>query len=188
MELKALELPGAYVLKPKRFSDARGFFFEQHNKKTWAAHGLHFDFVQDNISLSAHAGTIRGLHFQAPPSAQAKLISVLVGALLDVIVDIRHGSPTYGRHAAVELSAENGKQCLVPRGFAHGFCTLTDNVLMQYKVDAFYDSARDQGLLWNDPDLGIRWPVAAEAAILVDRDKKHPRLRDLPRTFVWTGN
>lgn len=188
MNIRALELPGAYLLTPKRFPDARGFFVEQYNKRTLAAHGLHFDFVQDNVSLSARTGTIRGLHFQSPPSAQTKLISVLHGAVLDVLVDIRNGSPTYGRHAAVELSSENGVEALVPRGFAHGFCTLADNTVVQYKVDAHYDPARDLGLLWNDPDLGIRWPVTAAAAVLIDKDKNHPRLRDLPRHFEWTEN
>jgi len=160
MEVTALELPGACLLKPKRFSDARGFFVEQYNKKVLATHGLHYDFIQDNLSRTMRSGTIRGLHFQAPPSAQTKLISVLSGAVLDVLVDIRAGSPTYGRHVAVELSAENGMQALVPRGFAHGFCTLSDDSLVQYKVDAHYDRERDLGLLWNDSDLGIRWPVA----------------------------
>ena len=133
-------------------------------------------------------GTIRGLHFQSPPSAQAKLVSVL--ARRGARRSGRHpaGSPTYGRHVAVELTAENGLQALVPRGFAHGFCTLADDTLVQYKVDAHYDPARDLGLLWNDPDLGIRWPVAAEAAVLIDKDRKHPRLRDLPRHFEWTEN
>lgn len=188
MEVTALELPGAYLLAPKRIGDMRGYFVEQYNKRTLAAYGLHFDFVQDNASLTARAGTIRGLHFQSPPSAQAKLVSVLGGALLDVVVDIRTGSPTYGRHVAVELTAENGRQVLVPRGFAHGYCTLADNTLVHYKVDAHYDPKRDMGLQWNDPDLGIRWPVAADAAVLADKDRNHPRLRDLPRHFEWTGN
>ncbi len=186
MDLKALELPGAHLLTTKRFRDARGFFVESYNKKTLAAHGLSFDFVQDNVSLSAKSGTIRGLHFQSPPSAQIKLVSVLSGAALDVLVDIRHGSPTYGHHVAIELTAENGLQVLAPRGFAHGFCTLADDTLVHYKVDSHYDPARDLGLLWNDPDLGIAWPVTLETAILIDKDKKHPRLRDLPRHFVWT--
>ena len=185
MELSALALPGAFVLKPKRFHDARGMFVEQYNKQTLAAHGLHFDFVQDNVSLSIRSGTIRGLHFQPPPSAQTKLVSVLSGSILDVMVDIRAGSPTYGRHAAIELTAENGLQAVVPRGFAHGFCTLADDTLVLYKVDGHYDPKRDLGVLWNDPDLGIPWPVTAEGAILIDKDKNHPRLRDLARHFEW---
>jgi dTDP-4-dehydrorhamnose 3,5-epimerase len=187
MELTALELPGAFLLKPKRFEDVRGFFAEQYNKRTLAAHGIQFEVIQDNLSHSARSGTIRGLHFQSPPSEQAKLVSVLRGAVFDVLVDIRSGSPSYGRHIAFELSAENGSQVFVPRGFAHGFCTLAADTLVQYKVDAPYDPTRDHGVLWNDPDLGIRWPVAAENAILIDKDRKQPRLSDLPRHFVWTG-
>ena len=186
MEVTALQLPGAFVLKPKRLDDARGFFVEQYNKKTLAAHGVQFNCVQDNLSLSARSGTIRGLHFQSPPSAQTKLVSVVRGAIFDVLVDIRFGSPTYGRHVAVELSAENGIQALVPRGFAHGYCTLADDTLVQYKVDAHYDPKCDMGLLWNDPDLGIGWPIATGAAILNDKDKAQPRLRDLPRYFEST--
>ena len=186
-DVTALQLPGALVLKPKRFHDARGFFVEQYNKQTLAAHGVQFECVQDNLSLSARAGTVRGLHFQSPPSEQTKLVSVLRGAIFDVLVDIRFGAPTYGRHVVVELSADNGIQALVPRGFAHGYCTLADDTLVQYKVDAHYDPARDLGVLWNDPDLDIRWPVAAETAILIDKDRKHPRLKELPRHFVWMG-
>ena len=186
MQLTALELPGTCLLQPKRYRDERGFFVEQYSKKTLASHGLNFDFVQDNVSLTKRSGTIRGLHFQPPPSAQTKLVSVLRGAILDVLVDIRNGSPTYGRHVAIELTAENGCQVLVPRGFAHGCCILADNTLMQYKVDAHYDATRDLGILWNDPDLSIRWPIAAHTAIVTDKDKSQPRLRDLPRYFEWT--
>lgn len=183
MEVTALELPGVYLLTPRRIADMRGFFVEHYNKRTLEAEGLRFDFIQDNVSLSARAGTVRGLHFQAPPSSQTKLVSVLSGAVLDVLVDIRTGSPTYGRHVAVELSAENGRQLVVPRGLAHGYCTTADNAVVFYKVDAYYDRERDFGLLWNDPDLGIAWPVAAEAAVLAEKDRTHPRLRDLPRYF-----
>lgn len=186
MDVIPLELPGACLLTPKRFRDARGYFVESYNKRTLAAHGFQFDFVQDNVSLSARKGTVRGLHFQAPPSAQTKLVGVLSGAVFDVLVDIRAGSPTYGRHVTVELSAENGRQVLVPRGFAHGFCTLADDTLVQYKVDAHYDPQRDFGILWNDPDLGIEWPLAPASAVLIEKDLKHPRLRDLPRHFTWT--
>src|SRR5262245_36558391 len=183
MEVTALQLPGAFMLKPKRFNDARGFFVEQYNKRTLAAHGIQFDCVQDNLSLSARSGTIRGLHFQAPPSEQTKLVSVLRGAIFDVLVDLRPGSPPYGHHVAMELSAENGAQALGLRGFAHGYCTLADDTLVQYKVDVHYDPKRDMGVLWNDPDLGIRWPIAADAAILSDKDRTQPRLKDLSRYF-----
>ncbi len=157
MELKALELPGAYLLNPKRFRDARGFFVESYNKKTLAAHGLNFDFVQDNVSLSAKTGTIRGLHFQSPPSEQTKLVSVSRAARRWTCWSTSaFGSPTYGRHVAHRA---DGGQRLAGSGaarLAHGFCTLADDTLVQYKVDAHYDPARDLGLLWNDPDLGIR--------------------------------
>ncbi len=187
MELIPLELPGACIVNAKRFGDARGFFVEQYNKRTLAAHGLHFEFVQDNVSFSLKSGTVRGLHFQPPPFAQTKLVSVLRGAVLDVLVDIRTGSPTYGRHAAVELTADNGSQALVPCGFAHGFCTLEDNTVVNYKVDAYYDAASDKGMLWNDPDLGISWPIEEGQAILIERDRQQPRMRDLPKYFQWPG-
>jgi dTDP-4-dehydrorhamnose 3,5-epimerase len=187
MQVTALDLPDAYLVTPRRIADARGFFVEHYNKRTLAAHGLHFEFIQDNASLSVRKGTVRGLHFQTPPSSQTKLVSVMSGAVLDVMVDIRHGSPAYGRHIAVELTAESGQQLLVPRGMAHGYCTLADDTLVLYKVDAFYDPERDKGLQWDDPDLGIRWPVPAADAVLTDKDRKHPRLRDLPRYFEWTG-
>jgi dTDP-4-dehydrorhamnose 3,5-epimerase len=187
MELTPLELPGACLLTPRRFSDPRGYFVEHYNRRTLAAHGVNLEFLQDNVSYSQKMGTIRGLHFQPPPVAQTKLVGVLHGAVLDVLVDIRVGSPTFGRHVAVELSADNGIQALVPRGFAHGFCTLTDDTVLLYKVDAHYDAANDLGLLWCDPDLGIRWPVADAAAILIERDRRQPRLRDLPAHFHWEG-
>ncbi len=188
MELSALELPGAFLLRPKRWHDARGYFVEQHNKKTLARLGLDFDFVQDNLSYSATSGVVRGLHFQPPPSAQTKLVSVVRGAALDVLVDIRAGSPTYGRHVAINLSEDNATQILVPRGFAHGFCTLADDTVVQYKVDAHYDPERDFGLSWNDPALQINWPVDERMAILSEKDRKFPRLADLPRYFEWTGH
>lgn len=187
MELIPLELPGAYIINAKRFGDARGFFVEQYNKRALAEHGLYFEFVQDNVSFSLKSGTVRGLHFQPPPFAQTKLVSVLRGAVLDVLVDIRTGSPTCGRHVAVELTADNGSQALVPRGFAHGFCTLVDNTVVQYKVDAYYDAASDKGMLWNDPDLGIPWPIDEDQAILIERDRQQPRMRELPKYFQWSG-
>ena len=187
MKITPLDLPGAYLFVPQRHVDARGFFVEHYNKRTLADRGLTFDFVQDNLSLSKQTGTVRGLHFQPPPSEQTKLVSVVRGAVLDVIVDLRVGSPTFGRHAAVELSEANGLQVLVPRGFAHGFCTLSDDALVLYKTDGYYDAARDLGLLWNDPDLGIRWPVETKAAILTSKDEAHPRLKELPQYFEWRG-
>jgi dTDP-4-dehydrorhamnose 3,5-epimerase len=188
MEVIPQAISGVLVLKPKRFGDARGYFVETFSRRALAQHDLKFDFVQDNVSFSAQRGTIRGLHFQSPPSAQTKLLYVLRGAVLDVVVDIRIGSPTYARHVAVELSEENGAQLLVPRGFAHGFCTLVPDTLVQYKVDSFYDAARDGGILWSDPALGIAWPIKPEEAILTDKDRKHPTLANLPATFTYGEN
>jgi dTDP-4-dehydrorhamnose 3,5-epimerase len=184
LEIIATALAEVKVLVPKRFEDARGFFSESYSKRRFAAAGLDIDFIQDNQSLSREKGTIRGLHFQGPPSAQTKLVSCLTGAILDVAVDIRRGSPSFGRHVAVELSAENGRQLLVPRGFAHGFCTLVPHCLVAYKVDAFYDPKVDYGLAYDDPDLGIEWPIPVEAAVLSDKDRGFPRLRDLKKMFV----
>lgn len=182
MEIFEQTIAGVLVLKPRRFGDARGYFAETYSRRALAALGLNFDFVQDNISLSATPGTVRGLHFQAAPAAQTKLVSVLQGAVLDVAVDIRKDSPTYGQHVAVELSAQNGLQILVPRGFAHGLCTLVPDTMVMYKVDAFYDPAREFGLQWNDPTLNIAWPDFA-GAVLSAKDGVNPLLRDMPEYF-----
>jgi len=187
MEVLPQAISDVLVLKPKRFGDARGYFVESYNRRVMAANGLDFDFLQDNTSLSAQRGTIRGLHFQTAPSQQTKLLNVLRGAILDIVVDIRVGSPSYGKHVGVELSEENGLQLLVPRGFAHGFCTLVPDTMVQYKVDNFYDPKADAGLLWNDAALGIAWPVTAEEAILTDKDRKHPTLAELPAHFSYGG-
>ncbi len=187
MELRDLALPGVKLLEPRRHGDARGWFVEHYSRKAFEAAGLDYDFVQDNVSFSATPGTIRGLHFQAPPSAQVKLVSVLRGAVLDVVVDLRIGSPTYGRHVTVELSAANGLQLLAPVGVAHGLCTLEPDTLVHYKVDAPYDAARDFGLLWNDPALGIDWPVEAADAAVSDKDRVQPTLAELPVYFRFEG-
>jgi dTDP-4-dehydrorhamnose 3,5-epimerase len=185
MEIWPQAIADVLVLQPARFGDARGYFSEIYSQRTLKAHGIEFDFVQDNFLLSANPGTVRGLHFQGSPSTQTKLVSVLRGAILDVAVDIRKGSPHFGKHVAVELSAENGLQILVPRGFAHGICTLVPDTMVLYKVDAFYDSQRDYGLLWNDPALGIGWPEVAASPCLSDKDKVQPRLAELPRHFTY---
>jgi dTDP-4-dehydrorhamnose 3,5-epimerase len=145
--------------------------------------GIAIDFVQDNHSLSAAVGTVRGLHFQTAPFAQAKLIRVVRGRIFDVAVDIRRSSPTFGKHVAVELSAENWRQLLVPVGFAHGFCTLEPDCEIQYKVSAYYSAADDFGLAWDDPALGIPWPVRSEEAVLSDKDRRQPTLAELPAYF-----
>jgi dTDP-4-dehydrorhamnose 3,5-epimerase len=178
-----LPIDGPKLIAPRRFGDHRGFFLETYSARDFAALGIADVFVQDNHSRSAAAGTVRGLHFQRPPVPQAKLLRVLRGAILDVAVDIRRGAPGYGRHVAVELSAENGHMLYVPVGFAHGFCTLTPDVEVAYKVTEFYAPQEERAVLWNDPDLGIAWPVAPEAALLSERDRAAPRLRDLPPPF-----
>ncbi len=177
-------LAGVKIVTPGRFGDDRGFFSEVYNEAAWRRAGLVHRFVQDNHSWSAAAGTIRGLHFQLPPHAQDKLVRVARGRVLDVAVDLRRSSPTFGRHVAVELSADNWAQLLVPVGFAHGFCTLTENAEVLYKVSDFYSPAHDRGLAWDDPDLAIAWPVARNDAVLSDKDRRWPRLRDLPAAFA----
>lgn len=179
------QISAVKIIEPKRFSDARGYFCETWNHARFSDHGVGFDFVQDNKSSSGAIGTIRGLHFQKHPNAQTKLVRVLAGRILDVAVDLRHGSPTFGKHVSVELSAENGRQLLVPVGFAHGFCTLEANTVVAYKVTSYYSAADDFGLAFDDPDLAIAWPVAPREAQLSDKDHKHPRLRDLPHYFDY---
>ena len=179
-----LAIPDVIVIKPKIFRDDRGFFSETYNQKTLADAGIDVNFVQDNQSLSREAGVVRGLHFQTHPNAQGKLIRVVRGAILDVAVDIRVGSPTYGQHVTRELSAENWEQLWVPVGFAHGFCTLVPDTEVLYKVTGFYAPDCDRGLLWNDPALGIAWPAVADTPILSDKDTKIPPLAELPEYFA----
>lgn len=180
-------IPEIVLVKPKRFSDARGFFEETFHEARYAENGVVGPFVQDNHSLSQQKGVIRGLHFQIPPHPQGKLVRCTRGAILDVAVDIRTGSPTYGRHVAVELSAENGWQLFVPQGFAHGFCTLVPDCEVDYKVTGYYAPDCDKGLAFDDPGLAIGWPVGAAAAILSDKDRKHPSLAGLPAYFHYSG-
>jgi dTDP-4-dehydrorhamnose 3,5-epimerase len=184
MEIVDTAIPAVKVLTPKKFGDHRGFFSETYNKKTLATAGINLDFVQDNHSLSAERGVIRGLHFQLEPFGQDKLVRVTRGRIFDVAVDLRRSSKTYGHHVAVELSAENWKQLLVPIGFAHGFVTLEPNTEVIYKVTNYYSPQHDRGLFWNDPALGINWPIAPGEAVLSDKDKVQPRLADLPSAFA----
>jgi dTDP-4-dehydrorhamnose 3,5-epimerase len=179
-----LELSGLKLVTPKKFGDERGFFSETHNEKTWANAGLNFDFVQDNHSLSRDVGTVRGLHFQTAPFAQDKLVRVVNGRILDVAVDLRRSSPTFGRHVAVELSKENWRQLFIPIGFAHGFVTLEPDTEVIYKVTNFYSPQHDCGVAWDDPDIGVDWPVAVENAVLSEKDRKWPRLRDVAEVFA----
>lgn len=184
MQIQDTALDGVQIITPRKFGDDRGFFSETYSQPAFEKAGLSLTFVQDNHSLSAAKGVVRGLHFQSPPFAQDKLVRVTKGSILDVAVDIRRGSPTYGQHVAVTLSANNWSQLLVPVGFAHGFVTLEENTEVQYKVTAPYAPEHDHGLLWNDPALAIDWPVAANQAILSERDTKHPLLADLDSPFT----
>ncbi|WP_425449964.1 dTDP-4-dehydrorhamnose 3,5-epimerase [Virgifigura deserti] len=183
MKVIGTAIPDIKLIQPVRHGDTRGFLSETYNKRMLAASGITVDFVQDNHSLSAASGTVRGLHFQSPPFAQTKLVRVTRGAIYDVAVDLRAGSPTFGRHVAAILSAEDWNQLLIPVGFAHGFCTLTAEAEVLYKVDQYYSRDNDLGLLWNDPDLAIDWPVEEASAILSEKDRRLPRLRDLPTWF-----
>ncbi|KAB7740093.1 dTDP-4-dehydrorhamnose 3,5-epimerase [Parvibaculum sedimenti] len=175
--------PDVKLIEARRFEDARGFFSETYSQRAFAEAGIDIAFVQDNQSCSADKGTVRGLHFQTYPFAQDKLVRVLRGSILDVVVDIRHGSPTFGQHEKVVLSAANGLQLLVPIGFAHGLVTLEPETEVFYKVSNFYSAANDGGLLWNDPALGIDWQLATTEPVLSDKDRKHPLLADLPHHF-----
>src|SRR5579862_3468045 len=164
MDVKATDIPGVLLLKPRFFHDARGFFVETYNMHAAREAGLQAEFVQDNQALSLKRGTVRALHFQVPPSAQAKLVRVLRGSICDVAVDLRAGSPAYGRSVAVTLTAERGEQLFLPRGLAHGYCTLEANTEVAYKVDDYYAPECEQGLAWDDPALAIPWPISASEA------------------------
>ncbi|THD43510.1 MAG: dTDP-4-dehydrorhamnose 3,5-epimerase [Bradyrhizobium sp.] len=183
MRVENTALADVKIVTPKRFDDPRGFFSEVYNEAAWRAAGLPHHFVQDNHSLSLTAGTIRGLHFQLAPHAQIKLVRVTRGRVLDVAVDLRRSSPSFGRHVAIELSDENWTQLLAPVGFAHGFCTLSENAEVLYKVSDFHSPAHDRGLAWDDPDLAIAWPIRPAQAVLSEKDRNWPRLRDLAELF-----
>ena len=183
LQVEATAIPDVKIIAPRKFGDHRGFFSETYNRNSFIEAGLELNFVQDNHSLSAEVGTLRGLHFQSHPFAQDKLVRVTRGRILDVAIDIRRSSPTFGKHVAVELSAENWRQLLIPVGFAHGLLTLEPDTEVLYKVTNFYSLPNDLGLAWDDPDLAIAWPIAADKVILSDKDRKNPRLRDLPEIF-----
>ncbi|MEZ0171839.1 dTDP-4-dehydrorhamnose 3,5-epimerase [Microvirga sp. TS319] len=183
LNVQPTAIPDVKIITPRRFGDHRGFFSETYSRKRFFEAGITEEFVQDNHSLSAAVGTVRGLHFQSHPFAQAKLVRVARGRIFDVAVDIRRSSPTYGRHVAVELSAESGSQLLIPVGFAHGFCTLEPDTEIQYKVTADYSPAHDHGIAFDDPSLGIEWPMPQGQAILSDKDRMQPRLAELPVYF-----
>lgn len=178
--------PGLSVFEPAVFEDSRGYFFESYNQSIFSQFGIRAEFVQDNQSSSEY-GVIRGLHFQAPPNAQSKLIRVLSGKILDVGVDIREGSPTYGKVFYIELSAENKKQLYLPKGFAHGFSVLSEKAEVLYKCDAFYNKQSEQGILFNDPDLAIDWQIPAEKVKVSEKDFSNKRFGELKPMFLFDG-
>ena len=177
-------IDGAVIIAPRLFKDDRGYFFESYSEKDFNAQVREIKFVQDNESKSSY-GVLRGLHFQKPPYAQSKLVRVIKGAVLDVAVDIRKGSPTFGKHVAVELTEDNHRQFFIPRGFAHGFSVLTPEVIFQYKCDNFYAPQSEGALAWDDPDLGIDWRIPSDKIILSEKDKHHPRLKDAEWLFDY---
>jgi dTDP-4-dehydrorhamnose 3,5-epimerase len=187
MLVETTAIPGVLVITPKKFGDERGFFSETYRFSALAAHGVTHGWAQDNHSMSGKRGVVRGLHFQTPPRAQAKLLRVVQGAILDVTVDIRKGSPTYGQHVAVELSSNNWKQLYVPIGLAHGFCTLTDTTEVLYKASDEYAPETEGGLIWTDPALGIAWPVTAAEATVNPRDSRWPALAAFESPFEWVA-
>lgn len=187
MQVVPTRIPDVLEIIPRRFGDDRGYFSESWNKDSWSKAGIALDFTQDNHSLSAEKGVLRGLHFQAPPRAQDKLVRVVTGAVLDVAVDIRKGSPTYGEWVAVEITAEKGNQLLVPKGFLHGFLTLQPNTHFLYKCTDTYAPEAEGAVLWSDPDLGIDWGVGPEQLTLSEKDAVAPRFSDFDSPFKYEG-
>ena len=178
MNIIKTEIEGLIIIEPRIFKDARGYFFESFSQREFEEKICQTTFVQDNESYSCYR-VVRGLHFQQAPFSQAKLVRVVKGAVLDVAVDIREGSPTYGQHAAIELTEENHRQLFIPRGFAHGFAVLSDEVIFQYKCDNYYAPQSERGIAWNDPALNIDWRIPADKIILSEKDTKYPLLKDL---------
>ncbi|MAO26645.1 MAG: dTDP-4-dehydrorhamnose 3,5-epimerase [Roseovarius sp.] len=187
MEITQTDLPGVLILTPRRFADARGFFSESWNQRVMEEAGIEIAFVQDNHSLSRDVGTVRGLHFQSPPHAQAKLVRCGRGALYDVAVDVRRGSPSYGKWVGVELSADNGRQLLIPAGFLHGFVTREPDTEVIYKCSDFYAPECDGAVRFDDPELGIDWGIEASAAVLSDKDRAAQSFAAFDTPFVWEG-
>lgn len=184
MKIIRTDIPDVVVVEPKVFGDHRGYFFESFSERDFVEQVCDVKFVQDNESMSSY-GVLRGLHFQKPPHAQSKLVRVVKGRVLDVSVDIRHGSPTFGKYVAVELSEDNHKQVFVPRGFAHGFVVLSETAVFQYKCDNYYAPHSEGAVAWNDPDLDIDWRLSAGDLILSDKDSMQPFLRDIPVVFEY---
>ena len=184
MNIIKTDIPEVVIVEPREFGDNRGYFFASFSERDFAAAVREVKFVQDNESISCY-GVVRGLHFQKPPHAQSKLVRVVKGRVLDVAVDIRKGSPTFGQHVAVELTEDNHRQFFVPRGFAHGFVVLTDEVVFQYKCDNYYAPQAEGAIAWDDPELGIDWKIPAEDVILSAKDTCHPRMKDAEWLFDY---
>lgn len=187
MNVIKTDIEGLFIIEPKVFGDHRGYFFESFSERDFNSQVCQVRFVQDNESKSRY-GVLRGLHFQKPPYAQNKLVRVVKGAVLDVAVDIRMGSPTFGRHVAVELTEDNHRQFFISRGFAHGFVVLSDEVIFQYKCDNFYEPESEGAIAWNDPALGIDWKIPAEDIILSEKDTKHPVLAGIVSPFLYDSD
>ena len=183
MNVLNTNLPGVKLIEPRVFADLRGFFMESYSFEMFARNGIEHQFMQDNHSLSIEPNVIRGLHYQLNPKSQAKLVRVIAGEIMDVVLDIRKGSPTYGQWESFILSAASKRQLLIPAGFAHGFCTLVSNCEVQYKVDQYYSPEHDRGIAWNDPALAIDWPTSNP--ILSDKDERHPVLAEAENNFVY---
>ena len=186
-QISGSKIVGVFAIVLPEFPDSRGSFAEIYNRRVFAELGIDLEFVQDNQSVSAKKGTIRGLHFQIPPVAQNKLVRVIRGAVFDVAVDLRQGSPTYGQHVSQVISESNRVQFLVPEGFAHGFCTLEDHTVVLYKVSNYYSPEHERGIKWDDPALKIEWPVESDRVLLSARDREHPGLSELPTFFKYSA-
>lgn len=183
MDVRPTQIPDVKLLVLRKHGDARGFFSETYNRRDFAALGIGLEFVQDNQALSGPAGTVRGLHYQLAPAAQSKLVRVTRGRIFDVAVDIRRGSPSFGKFASSELSADEWNQLYIPAGFAHGYCTLTADTEVIYKVSDYYTPVHERAIRWNDPAIGIPWPIGEAAAIISDRDRRSPLLAEQPDLF-----
>ena len=186
MNVIKTDIPEVVIIEPRVFGDHRGYFFESFSEKDFAENVREVKFVQDNESKSCY-GVLRGLHFQKPPHAQAKLVRVVKGRVLDVAVDVRKGSPTFGKYVAVELSEENHRQLFIPRGFAHGFAVLSEEAVFQYKCDNYYAPQSEGSVLWNDPEVGIEWGIPADDVMLSDKDRNAPLLKDLGDVFEYVN-
>lgn len=184
MEITETGIPNLLIITPKVFEDSRGYFFESYNSEVFEKFGLNQEWIQDNQSKSSY-GVIRGLHYQLAPFSQSKLVRVISGRILDVALDIRRGSPTFGKHFTIELSDENKKQLLIPKGFAHGFSVLSDTAIVLYKCDALYKHEEERGILFNDPSLGIDWQISDNKAIVSAKDKVHPAFENADLNFVY---